>query len=81
MLSFFGLVPRRHTLCDPNGVMGMLFYSFSFLWHLAGQPAGGSSSLFSTPINAAVSSLAIASSTFLGTKLYVVSSQKTTKVQ
>ena len=71
MLSFFSLVPRWHALDNPNGVLGMLFYSFSFLWHLVGKPAEGLSSLFSSPANAAVSSLAIAPSAFLGKKWYV----------
>jgi len=73
MLSYFGIVPQGHVLDIPNGVLGMLFYSYTLVRHFAGkQTPKAISTLFTTTINMVISSLAIASSAFLARKLYII---------
>lgn len=76
MLSFFGLVPIGHALDIPNGVLGMLFYLYTimrfFIIRKKNQQRGGIFILFGSPISLLISSLAIASSIFLGRKLYII---------
>jgi len=74
MLSFFGIVPEGSALDVPNGVLGMLFYTYIFLRYIMGKDklSGGISVLFTPVINLVISSLAIASSAFLGRKLYIL---------
>ena len=76
MLSFFGLVPTGHALDIPNGVLGMLFYLYTtmrfFIISRTHQQRGGNFILFGSPISLVISSLAIASSIFLGRKLYII---------
>eukprot|EP00804_Cyclotella_cryptica_P027071 CCRYP_013622-RB/>CCRYP_013622-RB protein AED:0.10 eAED:0.10 QI:294/1/1/1/0.5/0.66/3/1600/175 len=74
MLSFFGVVPSGHFLDIPNGVLGMIFYSYIFLRHITSSPLarGPLSSLFHSPSNLIICSLAFASSLFLGRKLYLI---------
>ena len=80
MLSFFGLVPRGHVLDVPNGVLGMLFYAYIIVGYFIGgeatrrerRGAAGMYALFGTSVALVVSSLALASSVFLGAKLYAI---------
>ena len=73
MLSFFGIVPEGHALDIPNGVLGMIFYSYVFLRYFVGkQQKGGMTVLFSPTLNLVISTLAIASSAFLARKLYII---------
>ncbi len=76
MLSFFGLVPKGHTLDIPNGILGMLFYFFTiirFFVNRKTQSLGGIFiKLFGNSISLVISSLALASSIFLGRKLYII---------
>eukprot|EP00584_Thalassiosira_punctigera_P015186 CAMPEP_0172565446 /NCGR_PEP_ID=MMETSP1067-20121228/108111_1 /TAXON_ID=265564 ORGANISM="Thalassiosira punctigera, Strain Tpunct2005C2" /NCGR_SAMPLE_ID=MMETSP1067 /ASSEMBLY_ACC=CAM_ASM_000444 /LENGTH=154 /DNA_ID=CAMNT_0013356313 /DNA_START=74 /DNA_END=535 /DNA_ORIENTATION=- len=68
MLSFFGIVPPGHVLDVPNGLLGMLFYTYIFLRYFIGErPA-----MFTPSVNMTISTLAIASSAFLGRKLYML---------
>lgn len=71
MLSFFGLVPKGHAFDIPNGVLGMLFYTYVFLRSVDKYPRG-MSILFTSTFNLIISSLAISSSIFLGRKLYII---------
>ena len=71
MLSFFGLVPKGHAFDIPNGVLGMLFYTYVFLRSVDKYPRG-MSILFTSTFNLIISSLAISSSVFLGRKLYII---------
>lgn len=71
MLSFFGLVPEGHFLDIPNGFLGMLFYTYTLIRCLHKYPRG-MSPLFTATLNLVISSLAIASSVFLGRKLYQI---------
>ena len=69
MLSFFGIVPEGHILDIPNGVLGMLFYSFIFIrFSIGKQPRGV---LFTPLVNYMLSSFALASSIFLARVLYI----------
>jgi uncharacterized membrane protein len=70
MLSFFGIVPKGHRLDVPNGILGMLFYTFVFLRHTTS--VSQSSFLFKSQANLLISSLAFASSLFLARKLYII---------
>jgi uncharacterized membrane protein len=76
MLSFFGLVPRGHVLDVPNGVLGMLFYAYTIIrYFIVGKTTSrehrGIVALFgSNAVILVISSLALASSVFLGMKLY-----------
>ncbi|KAL3766379.1 hypothetical protein ACHAW5_000918 [Stephanodiscus triporus] len=77
MLSFFGLIPKGHALDIPNGVLGMLFYFFTiirfFVKRKTQQSWGGIFNvLFGNSIFLVISSLALASSVFLGRKLYII---------
>ncbi len=76
MLSFFGLVPIGHALDIPNGVLGMLYYLYTimrfFIIRKTNQQRGGIFILFGSPISLVISSLAVASSIFLGRKLYIL---------
>ena len=77
MLSFFGLVPKGHTLDIPNGILGMLFYFFTiirfFVNRYSQQSLGGIFIiLFDNSISLVISSLALASSVSLGRKLYII---------
>ncbi|EJK53871.1 hypothetical protein THAOC_26609, partial [Thalassiosira oceanica] len=36
MMSFFGLVPEGHPLDVPNGVLGVIFYVYTFIRHFLG---------------------------------------------
>lgn len=69
MLSFFGLVPEGHALDIPNGILGILFYSYILIRFFTGKHPRV---LFATATNLLLSSLAIASSLFLGRKLYII---------
>lgn len=74
MLSFFGIVPEGHALDIPNGILGMLFYSYTFVRCFVDtrQKRGGLSVLFVPALNLVISSLAIASSAFLARKLFII---------
>eukprot|EP01083_Nonionella_stella_P205394 747991_1 len=72
MLSLFGIVPEGHALDVPNGVLGMLFYGYTFVRYFISKRQGGALILFTSTVNAIISSLAIASSIFLGRKLYII---------
>jgi uncharacterized membrane protein len=78
MLSFFGLVPSGHVLDVPNGVLGMLFYAYTIVGYFIvakgkqRKHQGVIFSLFSSSIVLVISSLALASSVFLGMKLYEI---------
>ena len=74
MLSFFGIVPSGHFLDIPNGILGMMFYSYILLRHITSPPLspGPLSGLFLPQSNFIISSLAFASSLFLGRKLYLI---------
>ena len=73
MLSFFGIVPEGHALDIPNGVLGMVFYSYVFLRYFSGKQKGGMLAvLFAPTLNLVISTLAIASSAFLARKLYMI---------
>ncbi|KAL7536702.1 hypothetical protein ACHAXR_011273 [Thalassiosira sp. AJA248-18] len=70
MLSFFGIVPEGHALDIPNGVLGMLFYSYIFIrFQIIGNKQR---ILFTTSVNLLISTLAILSSAFLARKLYII---------
>lgn len=73
MLSFFKIVPEGHPMDIPNGVLGMLFYTYTILRYMMmdnkkKQPF----LLFTFTINLIISTLAIASSLFLARKLYMI---------
>ncbi len=69
MLSFFGLVPEGSALDIPNGILGMLFYIYVFIrCNLRKSKV----ILFDRRVNAVICSLALASSVFLGRKLYII---------
>ena len=70
MLSFFGIVPKGSALDIPNGYLGMIFYTYTFVRHFTGKQS--SIVLFTAGLNLIISSLAIASSLFLARKLYVI---------
>mmetsp|Transcript_41594 Transcript_41594/g.74931 ORF Transcript_41594/g.74931 Transcript_41594/m.74931 type:complete len:169 (+) Transcript_41594:65-571(+) len=72
MLSFFGIVPEGHALDIPNGVLGMLFYSYILIRYFTSKQYTGLSTLFTPTVNMLISSLAIASSVFLLRKLYII---------
>jgi uncharacterized membrane protein len=74
MLSFFGVVPPGHWLDIPNGILGMIFYTYIFTRYTS---SGTSlipilSVLFQPGINMIISALAMASSLFLGRKLFEI---------
>ena len=74
MLSFFGIVPPGHILDIPNGILGMTFYAYIFVMYTA-SPSQSLSSiqiLFHPSTNMMITSLAMASSLFLGRKLYEI---------
>jgi uncharacterized membrane protein len=71
MLSYFGIVPLGHVLDIPNGILGMIYYAYIFTRCMlsdASQPFF----LFHPWVNFLISSLAIASSLFLGRKLFIL---------
>mmetsp|Transcript_22595 Transcript_22595/g.40748 ORF Transcript_22595/g.40748 Transcript_22595/m.40748 type:complete len:109 (+) Transcript_22595:113-439(+) len=73
MVSYFGIVPEGHSLDVPNGVLGMLFYTYSFIRHFKKKgPLTGLAVLFTSSINTIICTLAIASSIFLARKLFIL---------
>ena len=72
MVSFFGLVPEGHPLDVPNGVLGAIFYVYTFIRHFLGAKTRRATVLFDGGVNMIISSLAMASSIFLGRKLWVI---------
>ncbi len=78
MLSYFGIVPEGHILDIPNGILGMMFYLYTFIAYFTHknkshmQSTGGINFLFSPMINLVINSAAIASSAFLARKLYLI---------
>ena len=76
MLSYFGIIPQGHTFDIPNGILGMMYYTFTILYCITGswqrkKLDDDAKFLFST-INLLISSLALGASIFLGTKLYMI---------
>ena len=69
MLSFFGLVPKGSALDIPNGILGMLFYIYVFIKH---NMRSSNLILLDKRVNVVVCSLALASSVFLGRKLWII---------
>jgi len=69
MLSFFGLVPKDSALDIPNGILGMLFYTYVFI---RCNMRSSELILLDRRLNAVVCSLALASSVFLARKLYII---------
>mmetsp|Transcript_15057 Transcript_15057/g.22697 ORF Transcript_15057/g.22697 Transcript_15057/m.22697 type:complete len:193 (+) Transcript_15057:379-957(+) len=69
MLSFFGLVPKDSALDIPNGILGMLFYTYVFI---RCNMRSSDLILLDRRVNAVVCSLALASSVFLARKLYII---------
>lgn len=78
MLSYFGIVPEGHILDIPNGILGMVFYSYTILGYFiknrvhARNEGGMLILLFAPMVNLVISSFAIASSAFLVRKLYIL---------
>lgn len=78
MLSYFGIVPEGHILDIPNGILGMVFYSYIILGYFnkkrtnVRNEGGMLILLFAPMMNLIISSLAIASSAFLARKLYIL---------
>ena len=73
MLSYFGLVPSGHILDIPNGILGMVYYTYILLRHISTASSQASmSGIFHPTLNLVISSLAMASSLFLGRKLFVL---------
>lgn len=79
MLSYFGIVPERHILDVPNGVLGMVFYLYTILGYFTNKNktfvrnhGAKVMLLFAPMMNLIISSLAIASSAFLARKLYIL---------
>jgi uncharacterized membrane protein len=68
MLSYFGIVPIGHVLDIPNGILGMIYYAYIFMRCASFD----SSPLFHPWLNFLISSLAMASSLFLGRKLFIL---------
>ena len=64
MLSYFGIVSSGHLLDLPNGILGMVYYVYIFLRSISQV-----SIIFHPKLNFIISSLAMASSLFLGKKL------------
>lgn len=77
MLSYFGIVPEGHFLDIPNGILGMIYYSYTILGYflkknMSAVGGGTFSLLFAPMMNLVISSLAMASSAFLARKLYIL---------
>ncbi len=79
MLSYFGIVPEGHILDVPNGLLGMVFYSYTILGYFTNKKKAFVRNegdtfvlLFAPMMNILISSLAIASSAFLARKLYIL---------
>jgi len=73
MMSYFGIVPEGHALDVSNGVLGMLFYTYSFVRYFKKKPPlKGIAVLFTSSVNAIICTLAIASSIFLARKLFIL---------
>ena len=72
MMSFFGLVPEGHVLDVPNGVLGVVFYVYTFVRHFLGAKTRRATVLFDGSVNMIIASLAMASSIFLGRKLWII---------
>ena len=74
MLSFFGIVPEGHILDIPNGYLGMIFYLYTIIrfYTVNNNKQQKPSILFTIFMNRLISTMAIASSIFLGRKLYLI---------
>mmetsp|Transcript_34965 Transcript_34965/g.64281 ORF Transcript_34965/g.64281 Transcript_34965/m.64281 type:complete len:177 (-) Transcript_34965:325-855(-) len=73
MMSYFGIVPEGHALDVPNGVLGMLFYTYSYIRYFNKKRSPTAIAVLFTPsINAIICTLAIASSVFLARKLFIL---------
>ena len=74
MLSYFGLIPSGHILDIPNGILGMVYYTYILLRHIstASSQKTMSGIIFHPTLNLVISSLAMASSLFLGRKLFLL---------
>ena len=91
MLSYFGIVPHGHVLDIPNGVLGMIFYTYTIIRYFVTRKMNQKlkrlnsvvnhkdndkklkpNILFASSVNMIISTLAIASSLFLGRKLWIL---------
>ena len=74
MLSFFGIVPEGHILDIPNGYLGIIFYLYTIIrfYTINKNNPRQPFILFTTFMNRFISTMAIASSIFLGRKLYLI---------
>ena len=91
MLSYFGIVPHGHVLDIPNGVLGMIFYTYTIIRyfvirklkqklkrlnsvvnHKDNDKKLKPNIVFASSVNMIISTLAIASSIFLGRKLWIL---------
>lgn len=69
ILSYFGLVPSGHILDIPNGILGMIYYTYILMRYIS---IAMSPMLFRPLLNFVISALAMASSLFLGRKLLIL---------
>ena len=70
IISIFSQVPKGSALDIPNGILGMLFYTYVLL--RCNIMKSSSLFLLDRRINAVICSLALASSIFLARKLYMI---------
>ena len=71
IISIFSQVPKGSVFDIPNGILGMLFYTYVLL-RCSNIMKSSSLFLLDRRINAVICSLALASSIFLARKLYMI---------
>ena len=75
LLSYFELVPHDHILDIPNGILGIIYYTYIFVRFILSHDNPSSAilrTLFTPYLNMIISTLAMASSLFLGRKLFIL---------
>ena len=75
LLSYFQLVPPNHILDIPNGILGIIYYTYMFVRYIIFHDDQSSiilRTLFTPYLNLIISTLAMASSLFLGRKLFIL---------